>query len=77
MGRLAAPLSFWRDNAERGRLPLRSHPPGDEAHVGVESLSDALQCPGRRARGTALDAADVALVDAAALGELRLPSLPR
>ena len=42
------------------------------AHVGVESLCDALQRPGRGARGAVLDAADVALVDAAALGELRL-----
>ena len=46
--------------------------PGDETHVGVQSLGDALKRPGRRARGAALNAADVALVDAAARGELRL-----
>jgi len=53
-------------------LARRIRRPGDEAHIGVEGLGDALQRPGRRARGAAFDAADVAFVDAAARGELRL-----
>jgi hypothetical protein len=51
---------------------LSSRGAGDQAHVGVKGLRDALQRPGRGAGRSAFDAADVRLVDAAALGELLL-----